>query len=199
MRGYGNFNVDNPFKATFYIGKYLSSSNIKNTLTANFELSTAYGNTSNAIDYVYKGEADHLYGYTFTKFLFIPIPRDVFPDKPRSMIDIYTTKFAPFYRDQGGSLPVGLYGESFWNFNLLSVLFIYLMFLLFNNIYYRAVLSVAKSRFKYNEIFIIYLYITLIMFVRGSGLDLWILYPLISIPLIIILNYMDNTLTKPNK
>lgn len=196
LRGYGQYNVDNPVDATFFIGKYLNSNNIKNTLTANFELSSAYGNTSNAVDYVYKGEVDYLYGYTFIKFLFIPIPRQVFPGKPRSMIDIYTTKFAPHFRDRGGSLPVGLYGESIWNFSLLSLIFIYLLYSYLNKLYRYAVLSVTKSIFKNIEVFIIYLYITLIMFIRGSGFEIWLVYPLISIPLIISLNYYNRKFNK---
>jgi len=187
LRGYGQYNVDNPVDATFFIGKYLNSNNIKNTLTANFELSSAYGNTSNAVDYVYKGEVDYLYGYTFIKFLFIPIPRQVFPGKPRSMIDIYTTRFAPNFRAIGGSYPVIIYSESFWNFSLFGFLFLYILFRFFNKIYLKVVYYIKTSNLSVKSIFLTYLYITFIQVIRGSGLEIWLVYGVISIPFVFLL------------
>jgi hypothetical protein len=134
-RGYGNFGVQNPIEASKYVNQYIKSENIQKALVANFELASVYGNSSNAINYVHSNQVDYLYGKTFIKILFIPIPRRVFPDKPRSMIDIYTSKFAPSHRARGSSYPIIIYAESYWNFGIFWFLFIY-PFFYFLNLYY---------------------------------------------------------------
>ena len=187
LRGYGNYNTDNPIEAAMYVPDYLTSDFAQNALVNNFELSTAFGNGSNAVNYVYNDEVDLLYGSTFIKFLFLPIPRSVFPDKPDSMIDIYTKKFDPVFRNRGGSYPVIIYAEAFWNFHLLGMFLVYILFFVLNNFYIKMVNNIKKHTYTLFTFFTLYLYVTIIQFVRGSGLELWLLYALLSLPLSYIL------------
>ena len=111
LRGYGGYKIENPLSAIKYLPDYINSDFIYKGLAINFELSTTYGNSSNAIDYIYKKEVDYLYGSTFFKVFFLPIPRRVFPNKPESMVNIYTKKFAPEYYKIGSTRPIVIYSE----------------------------------------------------------------------------------------
>lgn len=177
-------------EAVQYIPDYLQSDFATDALINNFELNTVYGNGSNALDYVYSEKVDLLYGSTFMKFLFIPLPRSVFPDKPKSMIDIYTTIYTPTFRKEGGSLPVILYSEAFWNFHLFGLLFLYLLYRFFDNMYRKMCLNLTNGNITILSIFLIYLYITFIQVVRGSGFDIWILYPILSIPICYLILFL---------
>jgi hypothetical protein len=186
-RGYGGFGVENPIDAIEYVDDYLASETIQKSLTNNFELATVYGNTINPIDYALTGQLEYGMGSTFTKFLFIPIPRSVYPDKPKSMIDIYTSKFYPSFRDKGGSLPVTIYGEVFYNFWFIGAILLVILFYWFNKLYYLMVENLLDEKITFRTFITIYLYITFIQFVRGSGLDLWLVYLLVATPLLYIL------------
>jgi hypothetical protein len=181
MRGYGNYNVNDSINASKYVLDYISSETATKALASNFELNYLYGNSSNAVNYIYSGEEKYLYGSTFLKFLFIPIPRSLFPEKPLSMIDIYTNKFDPSFRSIGGSYPVIIYSESYWNFSLLAFPFLYLIFSLFNRFYLKVVGFIERSNISIYSVFLIFMYITLIQFIRGSGFELWLLYGIIPI------------------
>lgn len=184
MRGYGNFKVKNPLEAATHVLDYVSSDYAMDAMVANFELAPVYGNSSNAINYVYSGDVDILYGSTFYKFFFMPIPRSIFEDKPNSMIDVYTERFSPSFRALGGSFPIVIYAESFWNFYYLAPVFLFLLFRLLNIFYLRMVRSVFEKRMIVRDIFLIYLYVTIIQVIRGSGLEIWLMYGLISLPAI---------------
>ena len=181
MRGYGNYNVNDSINASKYALDYITSEIATKALASNFELNYLYGNSSNAVNYIYSGEEDYLYGSTFLKFLFIPIPRSLFPEKPLSMIDIYTNKFDPSFRSIGGSYPIIIYSESYWNFSLLALPFLYLIFSLFNRFYLKVVGFIERSHISIYSVFLIFMYITLIQFIRGSGFELWLLYGIIPI------------------
>jgi hypothetical protein len=187
VRGYGNFDVDDSFEASKYVIEYVYSDFAINALVANFELNYLYGNSSNAINYVYTGEENYLFGSTFFKFLFIPFPRSIFPGKPISMIDIYTNKFDPNFRSIGGSYPVIIYAESYWNFGLLAFPFLYFIFRLFNKLYLKTVYLILNSKISTYSVFLIFMYTTFIQFIRGSGFDLWLLYCILPLPFIKIL------------
>ena len=191
-RGYGNFDVSNPLEASQHVRAYLSSDFAADALTANFELATTFGNTSNAVNYVMNDEVDLLYGSTFLKIFFIPFPRYIFPEKPESIINLYTRKFAPDFRDRGGSYPVGIYGEVFWNFSWFGLGVILLMFQFLNRVYF-SILEHLNTRRIFNLSYILglYLYITFIQFIRGSGLELWMLYAIVAMPMIFFLKFIQ--------
>tara|TARA_B100000963_G_scaffold352991_1_gene367002 strand:- start:1330 stop:2451 length:1122 start_codon:yes stop_codon:yes gene_type:complete len=182
-RGYGEYNVDgNPVKASSHIIDFLSSDIAIDAFAANFELSYGYGHSSNAVDIVYRNPLDLLFGSTLIKFLFIPIPRSVWEDKPRSVIDIYTSIFDPSFRSVGGSYPISFFSELFWNFHLFGLLLLFLMFNLLNKGYYLMVIKMNRGKTSAYLIFLIFMYSTFIQFIRGSGIELWLVYGIISIP-----------------
>ena len=187
VRGYGGFETDDALEASEHVVEYVSSDFAINALAANFELNHLYGNSSNAINYVYSGEENYLFGSTFSKFLFIMFPRSIFPWKPSSMIDIYTKKFDPNFRSIGGSYPVIIYAESFWNFGLFALPFLYFIFRFFNKLYLKIVYKTSNSKISTYSVFLIFMYATFIQFVRGSGLELWLIYSLIPLPFISVL------------
>ncbi|WP_419870098.1 hypothetical protein [Chryseobacterium sp. CT-SW4] len=186
LRGYGNFNVKSPIDAFGYVSEYIKADYISDALTENFELNTVYGNGTNAINYVYNDEVPLLYGTTFIKFLFIPIPRSIYPDKPESMINVYTSKFAPEFRSIGGSYPVIVYSEAMWNFHIFGWIIIYFLFYIINMMYVKLIKLLQSHKLNMTLMYLLFMYITLIQFVRGSGFEMWFLYGLLSLPLSVI-------------
>lgn len=183
-RGYGQFDSENVVDSAQFVVEYLKSESIYDALAANFELSYSYGNSSKAIDYVYSGQEDLLFGSTFFKIFFIPIPREIFPSKPRSMLDIYASIVSPSYRsNEGGSFPIVVYSELFWNFHLFGLPVLFLLFRYFNQKYIYILKKIMINELTFKSVFYISLYVTLIQFVRGSGIELWLLYALVAIPM----------------
>lgn len=188
LRGYGNYNVENPIDAVAYVDDYLTSDFAKDALVMNFEITPVYGNSTNAINYVYNNEVDLLYGATFYKLFFVPVPRSIYPDKPDSMVDIYTTKFAPSFRAIGGSFPILLYSEIFWNFYFFGLLFLAFIFFILNRMYLYIIEGLKSDSINKSLLLYLFLYSTFIQFVRGAGLEMWLIYAFISFPLIVIFN-----------
>lgn len=188
LRGYGGFEYNSPFHALWFIDDYIFSNYFVDAFVANLEINYSYGNTSNAINYVYTGAVDLLYGETFLKIFWLPIPRTIDPFKPLSMIEIYTSFFDPVFRSRGGSYPVGIYAEIFWNFGYFFPLVLFGIFYSFNFIYYKLLYLLKFKRFGFVYFSLLFLYITMFQFIRGSGIELWLLYYIISLPLLFLIS-----------
>lgn len=67
------------------------------------------------------GEAQYLSGLTLMKPLFYFIPRSIFPDKPESLSIIYSQTFNSAFAASGGSQPVTIIGDLFWNLSYFSM------------------------------------------------------------------------------
>lgn len=67
------------------------------------------------------GEAQYLFGFTLIKPLFYFIPRSIFPDKPESLSIIYSQTFNPGFAASGGSQPITIIGDLFWNLSYFSL------------------------------------------------------------------------------
>lgn len=182
IRGYGDYEVDNPIAASVHVFDYLNSDQIQSALAINFEVETSYGSSAKALDYVYSGKVDYLFGETFLKIFFLPIPRYIFPMKPKSMVNIYTKLDDESAFNDGVTSPIIFYSESFWNFGYFAFIFIYLLTLFLNLFYEKMILSILNNQITVKSIFLIFLYITIIQFIRGSGIELWLLYGLVQIP-----------------
>ena len=186
LRGYGNYDVESPIEALGYVDDYLTSDFAKDALVMNFEVTPVYGNSTNAVDYVYNNKVNLLYGSTFYKLFFLPIPRSVYPEKPESMVAIYTSKFAPSFRAIGGSFPILIYSEVFWNFHIFGLIFLGVIFYLINRMYTYILDGILNDKINTTMLLYLFLYSTLIQFVRGAGIEMWLVYALISFPLMII-------------
>ena len=187
LRGYGGFNVTGIGDANKHVMEYITSSTFKDGAVTNFEVNAVYGNSANAVNYVVTGQEGYLYGSTFMKVFFLPLPRDFIISKPEAMIDIYTRKAEIGLYRSGVSYPTILYSELYWNFWLLGLLILYPLYFWFNRCYFRAFCNLKLGVVNFFTISVIFFYLIFIQFVRGSGLHLWILYYLVTVPFIFLL------------
>ncbi|WP_171291143.1 O-antigen polymerase, partial [Acinetobacter baumannii] len=172
IRGYGDLDNRSFLSALTYIPTYIKSENFLDNLVENFELNYSYSLPVLAMEYVLSGRIDFQYGLSLIKPIFLIIPRDLFDLKPESIIFTFTKAYDYNFYQNGGSLPVLLPAELFINFNLFGVLIFFLIIYYLNNIYRK--IFYTKNTFY----FIQYILISslFLMFMRGSGFDLFILY-----------------------
>ncbi|HZX59457.1 MAG TPA: hypothetical protein VFE54_12055 [Mucilaginibacter sp.] len=182
LRGYGDYQIHSFWDANRFVGDYIQQSYFKNALVTNFELNAVYSNSSNGMQYVLSGSQPLLFGSTFLKLFFLPIPRALISFKPDAMIDIYTRISQPSLYAAGGSLPIIYYVELFWNFWYFALPLLALSYNFMNAQYFKLVYKLNNKDFKLKEFFILFLYVIFIQFVRGSGVALWAMYPIIGIP-----------------
>lgn len=178
-RGYGGFGeYDSIVDAAPYLIKYVSSDMFFGGLLNNIEASSFFFNGSNAINYVLENDV-YTFGSTLIKFLFVFFPRDVFPEKPNSIIDIYTTAYDPAYRAIGGSDPINIFAEYFWNFHmfgLVIVLFLAFLVIRLSKYMYRCYIEKKQLQLSCGLI----AYMNLLTLLRGSGMDQYVVYMLIT-------------------
>ncbi len=187
MRGYGNFKPKNFFEALAYTNKYLSTKNSYSYLMNNFEILSTFFHSNNSIEIVNKDLEKLSYGSTLFKPLFIFVPRSVWEGKPRSMIDRYTKEFDPMFRAKGGSYPISLPSELFWNFHVFGLI-VGMIIMFFLNLLYFSVIKSIKNKVIYYSVFKIFIYSMIPFLIRGSGFDLFFAILLIGF-LISILIY----------
>jgi hypothetical protein len=193
-RGYGGYQIINFWDANSYIYDYITSDFFWDAYVNNLEVSYSYINSSRCIDLFIENE-NFLYGTTLFKILLLPFPRYILPEKLSSMVDVYTRIVAPAFRAKGGSLPVILYSELFANFYLVGLLFLYFIFKYLNKMYAKIVYLhsnfVEHAQYRTLTLFCffigVFLLVTIIQFFRGGGIDLYIIYPLISCPFLYFL------------
>ncbi|HIP12904.1 MAG TPA: hypothetical protein EYG73_09335 [Arcobacter sp.] len=68
-------------------------------------------------------KVEYLYGSTFFKPFYSFIPREIWADKPESISRVFSRIFNNYKYLGGGSEPLTIYGELFWNFSYLSIVF----------------------------------------------------------------------------
>lgn len=191
LRGYGDYKFNDFWEANGFIFKYIKEDYFADALVNNLELSTAYVNTINPINYVISGQQPLLYGSTLAKGLFVFIPSSIV-QKPKSIVDIYTSIYFPTFRSNGGSLPVTIPAELFWNFFIFSFPILGFMYYYFNKFYLKLIKGVLNNKKSIGFIMIFYLYSSFMQIVRGSGLDLWLAYCLIALPFIVVFKVFLN-------
>lgn len=178
-RGYGGFGeFDSILEAAPYLLKYASSDQFVGGLLNNVEASSFFFNGMNAINYVLEKDV-YTFGSTLIKFLFVLIPRDVFPNKPNSIIEIYTTAYDPAYRLIGGSDPINMFAEYFWNFHLIGLIIVqFFTFLVIRLSKYMYRCYIDKKQIQLSCGLIAYM--NLLTLLRGSGLDQYVVYMLVT-------------------
>ncbi|RSC93569.1 hypothetical protein [Tenacibaculum singaporense] len=179
-RGYGEFE-DTSFKSVFSNSiQYIKSDYFIDAITDNLELNYNYGATYVALDYVNNGIIDYQYGLTLIKPLFIFIPRDLYPNKPYSFMHLYTREYQYSEWIKGSSLPVIFPVELFGNFHYLGLIILFFFYKTLNTMYMVILREFDKMNFKlFLSIFFV---ITHLFFIRGGGIDLYVLYFIFSIP-----------------
>jgi hypothetical protein len=180
LRGYGAFEVKSAMQAVLLIPQYISSDIFIDGITDNLELNYSYGTTITAMDHGLRGLIDLQYGGSLIKWVYLPIPRDAIPFKPESIMQLFTSKFLPEWWRAGGSLPVMFAADMFLNFHVFGIAPFALVWWGINELYVRIHTVAFRSVAYFSCIFAV---ITVLMFARGSGIELWLLYWLFALPL----------------
>jgi hypothetical protein len=175
-RGYGSFKVDNPIDALRYVPDYVQKDYFIEAFYNNLELSISHYNAMRAVEHIIQEPERLTLGSTITKVFFIPIPRKFYPGKPKSIITLYTSLQVPSFYNRGGSLPINIYAEMFWNFWWFGLIALYVLSRLLNHAYTFLVEKIRSSNNANDVLFLLFGYTYLMAYFRGSGLDLYIIY-----------------------
>lgn len=186
-RGYGGFGVKGYFDSFKHIPEYIQSSYFSKVIIANTEVTLAYFHSVDAIDIVLE-DVNHLqYGKTvILKPILVPVPRDVYPDKPESAVLWYTRVADPLYLAKGGSSPINIISELFLNFYYLYIIAVYFLFALFNKLYFKMA-NLLRQGNQSDLFLILYSYTILFSTIRGQGFDIFIIGILVVLPFYFVL------------
>lgn len=196
-RGYGGYNPNNIFDAIEYVPDYVSSDIFLDALGDNFELNVVYGNALNSADIYLSGKQETLYGESFFKAIFAPIPRTVFDYKPRSMIQIYS----PMVNDGHSvdvSYPVIIYSELLWNFGLFSLLGLVFLIYIIEISYQEGLRKIKNNILNNSTVLGLTFYAIFMQFIRGSGLDLLLIYLCLAFLFIAVIMFINRIFSKKN-
>jgi hypothetical protein len=189
LRGYGDVEATTAAQAVLLIPQYITSDIFIDGITDNLELNFSYGTTIAAMDHGLRGLVDYQYGASLAKWIFLPIPREALDYKPMSIMQLFTAKFLPEWWATGGSLPVSFAADMFLNFHVFGLAPFALVWLGFNELFVRLHTVAFRSLAYFTCIFMV---ITVLMFARGSGIELWLMYYLFGMPLLVICRLAGN-------
>lgn len=190
MRGYGGYRFESKLDAFLTVPEYIGQPYFKDAFVENFEVNTVLGNTMICMGFVETGKLPLQYGGTYLKILFTPIPRSIWKNKPEGMILKYTYTLKEEYRKEGQSLPVVHYAEGFANFYWFGVIIVVAILLAFDRLFWYIVTLKDMHILNGKLIFSIYLMCILFQYIRGSGFDLFSLYAISPLPLILFINIL---------
>ncbi|WP_315055206.1 hypothetical protein [Chryseobacterium indoltheticum] len=189
FRGYGSFKVNTIYDAFVLIPEYIKSDFFLDAIGENLELNYSYGNALNAADLFLEGKTRLLYGETVAKALFVPLPKSIFEYKPRSIVEIYS----PLINNGTGEIqPVVIYSEFLWNFSIIFFIPLYMFFWFSEKIYKDILFQVKKNRLSLLLLLELFYITTILQFVRGSGLDLFVVYIIICLPFAFLFKTVNN-------
>ncbi|TGE75715.1 hypothetical protein C7Y70_20515 [Pseudoalteromonas sp. KS88] len=175
-RGYGNFeNSDSFLTAAPYFFQYINSPIFLSSLFNNIEATSVYYNALQSMEYVFSDPSLMSFGSTIGKVIFIFIPREVWEAKPSSIIDLYTNYHDPGYRAIGGSDPINIYAEFFWNFHFFGLVAVFIFFVLMYKLYFYSIKNIIEGK-ELNILWLLFVYMNFITYVRGSGLDMYVVF-----------------------
>jgi hypothetical protein len=178
LRGYGGFQVDGFASAAKRVPQYVAQDRFLPYFFQNIETSISFYHSHQAIEFIENNESLMTYGTTLIKFIFVPIPRSIV-DKPKSIVESYTGYYDPRAYQENISWPINFFSELYWNFRYLGFILV-IPFFLFFNYCYLVLVKLLKAKKVLIALVPLYLYQYFIFFVRGSGLDLYFFYLLLS-------------------
>lgn len=182
LRGYGGFGADNFLTAVSYLPDYVESEIFIDGITDNLELNYSYGTSITAMNMIIEKDLPYQYGFTLMKLFFLPIPRSFISFKPESIMQMFTKKFHPTFWAEGGSLPVIVPVDMFLNFHCFGVFATGFLVFLVDLLFIEFHLLKRRNIFYFSFLF---LFITVLAFARGSGIDLYIFYFIVSLPFLV--------------
>jgi hypothetical protein len=170
-RGYGGFGeftsiVEGGLHILAYVNSDIFLSGFLNNIEANY----LFFHGLNSIELILRNPDLLTFGSTITKPLFVLVPRHLADWKPESMVSLYTMTHDPAFRALGGSWPINVISELFWNFHYLAVLVVIALAALLAK-GQTALLKAAASNHFFMLTFCLYAYIQLVIMFRGSGMD----------------------------
>ena len=178
-RGYGDYHPKSFLDTRHYLLEYVENPEFYEYLGANLEYNYVFFHFHQAIEYVYTSPDMLLYGATFLKPLFLSLPNDWFPIKPKSIVHHYTSHHSPQYRKAGGSWATPIYSDFFWNFHVLGLLILLPIYYLINRCYLTLAYSI-KQGVSYYHLLPLFAYQHLLTLIRGSGFDLYFAYLMVA-------------------
>lgn len=180
MRGYGQYNPANFFEALSYVPDYMLNSYALSYFASNFEYGTVFFHSHNALNLIFQDSSLLAYGESLLKALFVGVPQSLFGYKPASILDLYTGTWDPGFRSVGGSFPIIVSAEMFWNFSWLGLIPLFLFMVLADRFYAYVTYHVRGWRTA-RVVLIMAALLFYLMYVRGSGLDIFVAYMLIAV------------------
>ncbi len=172
-RGFGGYDVSNPLNSVKYVKNLLNDFNVKGLLFTISEAPTTTYVSIKAISLVSQSADLLTYGATYWKLFFIPIPRSLFEEKPLSMTSIYTKIEDPGFYGIGGSLPINIFAEAFWNFHFFGIIFIGFIIYFLNKSYSKMITVIQLNKISPLVAGYLFAFTYLIGFYRGFGFDLY--------------------------
>lgn len=157
--------------------RYFQNTEWASALGHNLEVAPTVFHTYDAIS-IQAEQGDFTYGSTVIKTIFLPVPRDLINWKPDSFLSEYNSYRYPEYRARGGSNPANLFAEAYWNFGILGVFYLFFLFIILRLLFLSLVVRINQLGFKAIFLFICYFYF--VMLFRGSGLDMYVFYVVLS-------------------
>lgn len=189
-RGYGGYQLSSAFDAVKYVPAMLTDENFIGFIFTTSEAPTTCYHSLKAIEMISRHPDYTTYGSTLAKVFFVPIPKDLFGFKPLSMTSIFTKLEAPALYRVGGSLPVNMYAEMFWNFNILGIPAVGLLMAILNRLYKKLYYLCMHGKRNVLMFTLLFAYTYLAGFFRGYGLDLYMAYVFVSIPFAYLVGYL---------
>ena len=179
-RGYGGFGeLDGLLAAIPFVADYIGSDVFIAGLLNNIEANYFFFHALNSIEMVLRDPELLAAGSTIVKPVFMFFPRSVLVWKPESIITLYTVAYDPGFRAIGGSWPISLFSELFWNFYYFSLLAVILLALVLAKLQFLVVKAHGSGNVFWLG-FMLFAYMNVIMLARGSGIDLYLSYQLFA-------------------
>jgi hypothetical protein len=179
VRGVGEFGVSTLYSALERIPDYLMMEQRLAVFLHNFEVAPTLFHTYDAIRYVSE-TGDFLYGKTILKFLFLAVPREIFESKPDSVVHLYTSALYPNFRTVGGSWVPNILAEGYWNFGYAGgLIYLVILIAILDRVYIKQFHRLLLPN-ALDGVLFLSCYLYLIFLFRGSGLDLFAYYCILS-------------------
>tara|TARA_B100000683_G_C12511156_1_gene560835 strand:- start:15025 stop:16314 length:1290 start_codon:yes stop_codon:yes gene_type:complete len=181
LRGFGGYDISNPLLAYKYVDDLLKDFNVGSLLFTVSEAPTTTYVSIKAMSLAQHDSSLISYGASYFKLLFVPIPRSLFDEKPLNMTSVFTKIEDPGFYGIGGSLPINVYAESFWNFHFAGIIVIGFILLVLNFLFRRMYESIIQNKFSPIMPGLVFAFTYILGFYRGFGFDLFTVNVIVGI------------------
>jgi hypothetical protein len=179
-RGYGGFGEFNTLSdAIPFVLPYVLGDEFLPDLLANIEVNYFFFHGLNSIEHILEDPRHLSLGTTLIKPLLVFFPRSLNSWKPDSIIGLYTSIHDPAIRAIGGSWPINVVSEFFWNFHMAAPVAAAALAAVLGKLQL-VLLNEANRANVFRYAFFLFCYMQTITLARGSGFDQYLVYVLIA-------------------